>query len=999
MRNISTNSLNKILQNLGGEPINIVEINWSGQPVYYSDRMFPQYGLIGKVLEIAGIEDVVDISTGKSSQNVTIKLDDTDGSLKTLFNNVDFHNRPVTIYQWFADISPVDKFPIFIGVINTPITWRESDRTVTFEACDKLEDYEIGFSVDDGQFVNVAREIVGKPWPLPFGTVVNYPALLIDRIPTGATKVAVGIVDQSLDQQTQFISCKAGEQLAVAACLSLTGATLQFQGDLGGQGAEVFQRGKDFQKRAEDIRNQIANEMYKDTARLNRIKQHQIQNFDLTDIPIINGNRFVQHRAIGIRIGDAHYFGTFSGDNFHVISRRGPTKQLAQLIDNQQDDTSGTVDQTNIVIPGSDFIESALFGDPLDSDFQTISDDEKKSDPCAPPNLLIPPISNCGSHNQPATQNNIDPQQVNLLGGAGSVANLQLGAGGTAALAQALQTSGQTAGRAVLGQAVGNQPASQSDFFFAQAGSPVRPDYGYPIRFVASIIPGTVIIGIAAERTFGGVKTLIGVPKQYYRTYVNHYGSITATIVELNQPLSAVEGADWSDKIFVTMRSPIGPNTVDIMRYLIEHWGSGATCDPTSFALVRSQISSFPSHFVLEEKKNLIDALKEIAYQARLAIFLKGNVFYLKYLPIQESPGETISETDVVAKTLEVDATPRTEEIITQYTASWQADYYFKTDLNYLIFQKNVPKYGLHKQEHRFTIYNHESLVERAAIFWLNRHCNMFKLLKFKTFITKIRIEVMDTILLNFANNYVANGQIIGIVQKALYDSSVNLIDMEVWVPVRMGEMTQYPMALPADNFLAQFATPNEVAAGLVGSQDPNNLAKGDLRGLTSYNVTTTNSRKPVNNNQRDATVQVPPIETIVAGYIPSGVGTNENDQVNSVGTGKPPPVYNTGPYKDYKELPRPGLKFDGTPVPCLVLDKIGIDPDVTGGIQYNATVYPNGFTATALSVIVTQIIQDPTDAIIPNTLTLATRASNVTFQGNTPQIVLKYFIKEAVWE
>src|SRR5258706_8836497 len=121
MRNISQASLDLLKNKKGLEPINIVNIAWADNLIVrrYSDKPFISLGLEGKILDLSELENVIDFNRNGNSTSVKIKLDDSDGSIKAIFDNNNIHYRPVTIYQWFICLPLSEAFEIFSGVIVT----------------------------------------------------------------------------------------------------------------------------------------------------------------------------------------------------------------------------------------------------------------------------------------------------------------------------------------------------------------------------------------------------------------------------------------------------------------------------------------------------------------------------------------------------------------------------------------------------------------------------------------------------------------------------------------------------------------------------------------------------------------------------------------------------------------------------------------------------------------------------------------------------------------
>ena len=201
MRNISAEGLAQLAKRHGNEPVNIIEVDWiAGQsPASYADK--DVQGIAGKIVELGDLDDVVahiiaesGVTNSDTSQQIDVTLDDIDGSIKTIFDSYDVHKRSVRVYQWFEGLDLSDKFLVFAGKINTPVSWNERDRTVKITVVSQLEDQEIGFSAEEGQFPYLPADLVGKAWPMLFGTVIDSPALQINKALEACTLAGVGIV-------------------------------------------------------------------------------------------------------------------------------------------------------------------------------------------------------------------------------------------------------------------------------------------------------------------------------------------------------------------------------------------------------------------------------------------------------------------------------------------------------------------------------------------------------------------------------------------------------------------------------------------------------------------------------------------------------------------------------------------------------------------------------------------------------------------------------------
>ena len=161
MRNLTPDALTKIATKCGNEPVTIIEVQWAidGAIFQYADTAVES--IPGQILEVSDLDNVVNISDSSSSQEISITLDDTDGKIKALMNIIDIHKRDVWVYQWFKGLTLDDKFLLFRGKINTPITWSEGAQTISFNVISQLEDKEIGFSPEEGQFPFIPNDLIG----------------------------------------------------------------------------------------------------------------------------------------------------------------------------------------------------------------------------------------------------------------------------------------------------------------------------------------------------------------------------------------------------------------------------------------------------------------------------------------------------------------------------------------------------------------------------------------------------------------------------------------------------------------------------------------------------------------------------------------------------------------------------------------------------------------------------------------------------------------------
>ena len=129
---------------------------------------------------------------------MSVTLDDTDGSLKAILDLADIHQRDVWVYQTFEGLDLADRFLLFRGQITSPVTYSEGDRTLSFTVLSQVEDKEVGFSAEEGDFSFIAENLIGQPWPMNFGTVVYGKTLRLNQTQRGILANDMGTADFSL---------------------------------------------------------------------------------------------------------------------------------------------------------------------------------------------------------------------------------------------------------------------------------------------------------------------------------------------------------------------------------------------------------------------------------------------------------------------------------------------------------------------------------------------------------------------------------------------------------------------------------------------------------------------------------------------------------------------------------------------------------------------------------------------------------------------------------
>lgn len=928
MRTVSEKALAAFSQQYGGEPVNIVEINWTDSlTVQYADKTLSQ-NILGKILVLSNFDNVVNLDGNTANQSFNIVLDDRDGTIKAIYDQNNFHKRKVNVYQWFTGIPINDKFLIFEGEINSPIIWKEGDRTFSFEIVSKIEDQEVGFSPEEGEFDIIPDDLIGREWPLPFGTCLKVPVIIIDPIPTGVTSDSLGVPDPSILKQLADLLKRIGD--------AKLGAMAFFEKAL-----ETYHSGEGQDSNpspdnplAIDQASQDAGDQYTEQGNAALAQAFQLQNeydalsatlrgqqsFAKTSVNVSGGDCFPQGAKSTTRLNGVKVDGTFAGSQFIIDGVTHPSEE------------------------GIDY--------------------------------------------------------------------------------EGFQSTPVTTASTLSGQ----ETIQKLGFTWLPAGVQFILTSDMVIRCIAAMLPCTVL-NVWAYRNYGDTKLLTQVPFEYYDVEIQSFGTINATVIVLSRPLTAyAEG--WEDSLYVDLVSPIGPNTVDIITWLIANY-TELTFDPATFETVREQLSVCPSNFCLFEQKNIVSLLSEIAFQARCAIWLKNGVFYIQFLAAPPATVATITLDDVIVNTLEVHHTP-TENIVTKLTATYKTDY-SQTKEYFIILRNNTLRYGLHEQSYNWYTFNNPNVVDVASVFWMIRKSNTWKILQFKTPLTKISLETFDWVLVNF-NGITHTGNLPGMIQSVKLDTNELLLEFEIWMPVRLGEMTQYDFAFPLDS---------DVHTGTDSEKfpKPGSNANGQLTSANGacsrgYNLVKNKSHRRLTEGQGvgenfDNSVSIVPQ---IVGLDPTPRPRfNYEYSTRSSSAGSPadslvPTTYpaqifsGDGPGYDIEAYPR-GLGNRATRTKAVNIDhKSTLEPNtwimvtvvvwseragagrtnksakyflppsgknvypgrvVSGAADtYVVAIYKNGFTGTPTNVTVKQLQIDITDTIPPNTWALVAEGSKADGTG-----------------
>lgn len=797
MRIISNSAAAQVGRQFGSEPLIVVGLSLGGNFIYYGDREHPNF--TAKLLEVADLDNVINIAQNASVSSVTVVLIDVDGELKQLFNENDLHKRPFRVYQYFPETDFVtDKILLFDGYVSSPVVYNEAAMTLQLTGVSKLEDIEVGFSPDNAVWRHlIPNEIEPQAWPMPFGTPIDFPAAQITKIPYGTLASGFGIADFSLTTYLAFLSQQVQKLQNWAGACYLFAAFSEMQVYLAEIDADALVRQiLTLQEALSSLQQQSAEGVPGLQPLIDETNQ-QIQNAQ-TELSLVN-----QRGAQAAQLANAW-----------MAQGRSATSEYIRLNDeraNKEHIYAQQITHQHAVLyiwNGASFPRGQLLlkiGDALVFGHFTRTDvnpilDAGQVDAFQVTKYVHP--ATCCYKRQycdilGCTQTNIDvPRIVDKNNN--------------------LEFKGDTVGFAWVG-----------------TGSPVQLVYS-PVEYITSIIPCT-LLKVSAYFTRSGQRILTTVPSEYYTTEWRDFGDgLRALVIRLSRALSTykqnfgvyatrsgeyseddadyepvtnrfglvapiktktVQGTidTWEDQIYVTVRSDVGPNIVDTIEYLITHYLPGTLCDPITFAEARAAVEEYPANFVLLDRRNIIELLSAICRQACLGLWYSEGVAYLRYLPNIPNIVTPLTEDVINSESLSIEYTP-TEDVITKLTATYKTTYTQEEPYT-IVARYNQAKYGMIADVIDYFIYTSREPVVHSLTFWLIRRGNTWKRLRCTTSLSTLIFENMDAVLVDLKPGFVANGPVTGLIEETQYNSLDFSINYTIWLPVRAGEMETYKFA------------------------------------------------------------------------------------------------------------------------------------------------------------------------------------------------------------
>jgi len=304
--------------------------------------------------------------------------------------------------------------------------------------------------------------------------------------------------------------------------------------------------------------------------------------------------------------------------------------------------------------------------------------------------------------------------------------------------------------------------------------------------YIVNQYPSNQILEVYGWRSYGDDKIFVPIPTSYYTKHLSYdICGEQVTAIEFPTPLESRTAESWDGDVYVSLRSSLPSNVSDIIKWILETYTSFGI-DTASFSEVQALTNAYPCGFALFDKRNVIDLIEDIAWQARCAVYIHDGQVSIKYLSYDMPTTYYLGEDDVLFKTLNLSFTS-TDDLITRLEGDWQLDYSGRAEYQKkMTYSNNVDEFGLKPDTREFYIYNIEELVKMSLYFWGYRYSNSWRIIEAVTFLKSLGFEVYDavtSVLQIFSTNNIK-----GMLEELSHDTSEIEIAIKMLMASKSGD-------------------------------------------------------------------------------------------------------------------------------------------------------------------------------------------------------------------
>lgn len=776
MRNVTTATSTQLNTATGTESVLIVGIDWESSST--TEWFATKDITVGSKVCKGVILSVGTFTSEKKSENsgtvnsINLMLSDADGTFKDAIDNYAIERSTIIVYQHFVGNAETDLMLLMIGTVEGRPAWDEGQRAFNLTAVSKLKSSQMGYAPTTTDYPDLMPEASGVAWPMIFGSCAHVPALQVYRHSAGMLMAPISLFKSP----------------AYATNSRTSGGKTYFNLKI---------------TDSPDVYNYAS-----DVPELNKI--------------YVEGGNTFPSGTIKIEIAGVIFEGSFTGNTFNVTESNLPLYTDLE-IGPRLEPASGDADD-----PDSDY--SILWlADPTISlvgkhvYFQTAAAYEwynfcvyQEGTKCYFEKPFRHPITKKLTRLTPTfsitkVYNVLPPGLLdseiehyiffeNMLWGFGRV--------GT-----------PTNNFGVIQKKLATMTDGGENWWFCPADVEVHLfDQANPDVYVASAIELDEVKVVYGQRRVtlpdGREKTIFApIPESYYTVQLASaypVNSAYASAIIIDPPLSTYTQANWDNNIFVSAKSTVGPNVIDVVEYILDNY-TDLSIDSTSFSHARSVLADVPVNFAVFDTRDALSFVEEILYQARCALIIEVGYAIIKVLAENPTSVMTFNETNVGLKSITITSSD-TSDISTKLIAKWNDTYRHIPPLALVnttatlsqilkaitpgsaipikqrYYTSNSEYYGHLEKDVDVYIYNTELGVNKFLDFYGIRYANVWRKISFETFLPAIRLQPFDAVTLNFTTFTNLNTKCL--VESMAYDFQSKVVTLDLWIPIRTGGNT-----------------------------------------------------------------------------------------------------------------------------------------------------------------------------------------------------------------
>lgn len=735
---------------MGKHPYHRIQITWGGVYVRsYTDRKVinnkPGVLTVGTISQSLGQDNSANFGS------CSISLDDTDGDIKNLFNIRLLEGSRARIYLCFTEGG--NDMLLMKGKVSS-LQWREGTRTVDFNIETDASSQTVGYSLtEENQIENQDPLALDKVWPLCFGTPMHVPAVRVKRRLRG-----------SLATRTRLASdIYKSEDNKIKTDVTVKCVTKKIT-----EAAGIFT--------SEDIDNII----YVD-----------------------GGHNFPQGSSVKIIVEDCLFEGTFNGDEFTVTKANGPKYENIQLGIRPASSDPDRL-KYNVAYLPTNYTPITLINHyvKIQMGAGSVAWNIVERQEGRKLYLRYEWQSNWGKKvfldstaiilEARAVQENgvmMDMQQTVKDVNAAAVADIVAGNHKAISLADLLERI----------------KGVQDSFWTKDTGTPVQlwgTSEDDKDVYVINSVHSTLVRGVYAERTYTDPETqdkkisFVPVPSNYYTVNLNdNIADIDCTTITFDLPLDSFGSQSWSDTLYCTVQSSVGPSFMDIATWIVENF-TDSTLDKSQ-AVSAGAWDKFPMDFALTNSQDAIQLLIDLAWQARCGVIVGSEAIRLIYISrFISNSVMTINTSKILEKTLEESIT-RITDIRTILSGNWTESLYSQAIPRKTSFRRNDTRFGQQLYSKAMYAYNVQNPVLKTVRFWAERYGNAWKYFNVTVDLCGTKLEVWDQVTIQTGMSVPES--ITGFVYGWTYDPSRKIVSLNLWTPYTVGDTATYPYAFFTD--------------------------------------------------------------------------------------------------------------------------------------------------------------------------------------------------------